>query len=166
MLRTTAFTLFFVALTVLTACESYDFTVNEKLIYTPKKLFNDFDAPDEPLRQCIEQAVIDNKITAAKELTLLNCSHAGITNLAGLEQFTSLIQLKLSSNKIRNLSPITALINLETLYLDDNVVVDPVPLYKLSTLRILDLSDNAPLQCPGNVAFAALESIQLPDHCG
>ncbi len=166
MLRTTAFMLFSVALTVLGGCESYDFTVNEKLIYTPKKLFSDFDVPDETLKQCIEQAIVDNKITAANELTLLNCSHAGIINLTGLERFTSLVQLKLSSNKIRNLSPITALIHLETLYLDDNVVVDPVPLYKLSTLRILNLSGNTPLQCPDPAAFTALESTQLPDHCG
>jgi len=156
---------FLVPLLFLWGCESYDFTVNDKLVYTPKHLFSDFDAPDPALYACIRQAIIDAKVTASTELSSLNCSHAGIENLEGLEAFTGLLQLKLSSNKIRNLSQITALKNLQALYLDDNVVVDPVPLYQLSTLRVLDLSANALLQCPKGTPFGTFESLSLPEHC-
>ena len=153
------------ALFLLSACNSYDFTVNEKLVYTPKPLFSDFDAPDRALYECLKQAIIDGKISSASQLTTLNCSHAGIEILQGLSTFTGLTQLKLSSNKILNLHPITALTLLQELYLDDNLVVDPVPLYQLRALRLLDLTGNTPLQCPGNSAFLMLESVKLPDHC-
>ena len=152
-------------LLLVSACGSYDFTVNDKLVYTAKLLFSDFDAPDRALYQCLTQAIIDAKITSASELKSLNCSHGGIENLEGLSTFTGITQLKLSANKILNLHQITVLTVLEELYLDDNLIVDPVPLYQLPALRILDLSGNAPLQCPANSAFPTLESVKLPDHC-
>ncbi len=156
----------FAVLFLLAGCESYDFTVNDKLVYTPKPLFRDFDIPDRALYECIKQSIIDDNITSASQLIRLSCSHAGIETLHGLGIFTGLIQLKLSSNKIRNLAEISTMTGLEELYLDDNIVVDPVPLYQLRTLRLLDLSDNTSLQCPGSSTFPGIESLKLPGHCG
>lgn len=154
-----------VTLALLAGCTNYDFTVNEKLVYSPKTLFSDFNTPDPGLNNCLEQAIVDAKIDEADALKRLNCSHAGIETLQGLETFTGLIQLKLSANKIRNLAPLVDLIDLQELYLDDNVVVDPVPLYPLSALRTLDMGNNVVLQCPQAAAFAHLTSLTLPDHC-
>ena len=156
----------FAVLFLLAGCESYDFTVNDTLVYTPEPLFSDFDVPDRALYECIKQGIIDGKITSASQLTRLNCSHAGIETLHGLEIFTGLVQLKLSSNKIRNLAEISTMTVLEELYLDDNVVVDPVPLYQLRSLHLLDLSDNTTLQCPDASAFPSIETLKLPSHCG
>ena len=97
------------ALLLLAACESYNFTVNEKLIYSPAPLFSQFQAPDTALQQCLEQAVVDGKVTSARELTTLNCSHAGVTDLEGLEVFTGIANLKLSANNIRDISPCSLL---------------------------------------------------------
>jgi hypothetical protein len=150
---------------LLAACSNYDFTVNDNLVYSPKTLFSEYDTPDPGLKNCLEQAILDATITKADALTRLNCSHAGIETLQGLETFTGLIQLKLSTNKIRNLAPVVSLIHLQELYLDDNIVVDPVPLYPLFAMRTLDLGGNAALQCPRAAAFAHLRSLTLPDHC-
>ena len=150
---------------IVAGCESYDFTVNDKLVYTPAPLFSHFNVPDIALYTCIKQAIIDAKVTDAKQLKSLNCSHAGIESLQGLEVFTGLIQLKLSSNKIRNLAEIPAISELEELYLNDNVIVDPVPLFSLRTLRVLDLRDNSKLQCPNSSAFIMAETLELPTHC-
>jgi len=155
-----------IVLFLLPGCESYDFTVNDKLVYTPKPLFTDFDTPDRALYDCIKQRIIDTNITSANQLKSLNCSHAGIENLQGLAVFDGLTQLKLSSNKIRNLVEVSAMTILEELYLDDNIVVDPVPLYKLSALRLLNLSHNKSLQCPNLSALSMIESLTLPTHCG
>ena len=154
------------ALFLLAGCESYDFTVNDTLVYTPKPLFSDFDVPDRALYECIKQGIIDGKITSASQLTHLNCSNAGIETLHGLEIFTGLMQLKLSSNKIRNLAKISTMTVLEELYLDDNVVIDPVPLYQLRKLRLLDLGGNTTLQCPNSSTLLTIESLKLPNHCG
>jgi Leucine-rich repeat (LRR) protein len=154
-----------IAVAHLTACESYDFTVNEKRVYTVKPLFSDFQVSDEALHNCLKQNIVDFKITSAGDLNSLNCAHAGISDLQGLATFSGLIQLKLSSNNIRNLSDLSLMSSLEELYIDDNVIIDPVPLYQLSGLKLLDLSDNTQLQCPPKQAFAHLTSLALPLHC-
>ncbi len=156
----------FTVLILLTACETYDFTINEKRVYTAKPLFSQFDTPDPALYECLKQRIIDEKITSAAQLTSLNCSHAGIATLRGLGVFTGLTQLKLSSNKIRNLVEISALPVLRELYLDNNVVIDPIPLQQILSLRLLDLRRNATLQCPSSQGFPLVDALTLPKHCG
>jgi len=146
-------------------CETYDVTVNERLVYTPKPLFTDYTIDDNALTDCVDQAIIDAKATSAGQLTTLNCSQSTISSLAGLSTFTGLTRLKLSSNSIRNLLELQPLKNLQELYLDNNVVVDPVPLYDLTQLRVLDLSGNAALQCPATAAMLGIENLKLPTHC-
>lgn len=152
-------------LLLLPACENYDFKVNERVVYSPHPLFTDFDVPDQALRDCLEQAIVDLVVTAASRLNSLNCSHAGIADLSGLSTFTGLSTLKLSSNNILNLVELEKLTSLQVLFLDNNQVVDPVPLYQLPALRELDLSGNPDLQCPSRNGFVRVESVRLPTHC-
>ena len=150
---------------VLAGCDMYDIKVNERVVFSPRPIFTDFETGDTALRACLEQAIADGNVTAAAELTTLNCSHAGIADLAGIATFTGLRQLKLSANQIRNLVEVARLTQLQILYLDDNQVVDPVPLYDLPALHTLDLSDNPDLQCPAPGALVKLEDLILPKHC-
>jgi len=147
------------------ACGTYDFTVNDTTVYSPRPLFSDFAVQSEILQACLEQAIADNKVVTAPELRSLNCSHAGIDTLEGLAVFTGLRQLKLTANAIRNLVELGRLSSLETLYLDDNRVIDPVPLFELPALQVLDLSGNNELQCPGPNALIRVEVLTLPAHC-
>jgi hypothetical protein len=149
----------------LTACGSYDFTVNDKVIYTPDPLFAEFDVPDKALRACIVDAINDNKVTAANELSRLTCADAGIANLAGLSTFTEIEQLILSSNSIVDISELASLTVLQVLYLDNNRVVDAVPLYQLPALHRVDLSGNPGLLCPQSGSLLRVETVILPDHC-
>jgi Leucine-rich repeat (LRR) protein len=149
----------------LTACESYDFKVNDKVVYTPPPLFKDFDAPDAALRTCLEQAIIDDTVSAADQLSSLNCSHAGIEDLDGLSTFSAMKTLHLSSNQVRNLVEVGSISSLEELYLDNNLVIDPVPLYSLQNLHFIDLSGNPKLQCPRQEGFARVKTVILPAHC-
>ena len=150
---------------LLSACGSYDITVNERLVYSPAPLFSDFEVADPALQQCLEQAVIDGKVTSAAQLVVLNCSHAGVADLAGLEIFTGISRLKLSSNNIRNISPLASLTILELLQLDDNRVVDSTPLLELPVLLELDLAGNPELLCPSQNSLLALHDLTLPGHC-
>lgn len=151
------------ALTV--ACSDMDFKVNDRVVFSPRPLFSEFEIADEALRTCVEQAIADNTITAAAQLQQLNCASAGIEKLDGLATFTGLTQLKLSSNAIRNLAELGALSALQLLALDDNDIVDPVPLYPLAALQELNLAGNTGLQCPAGNAFAIVEKVRLPNHC-
>ena len=149
----------------ISGCENFDYTFNERVVYTSRELFHDFDVADEALRNCISQTIADNAVTAASQLTDLNCSNAGIADLDGLAQFSGLLKLRLSSNAVRNLVELQSLSALQELYLDGNQVVDPVPLYKLPALRFVDLSRNPQLQCPGSGGLLRVEKVVLPRHC-
>ena len=156
---------FCVGIASISACQGYDYTINDKVVYRPGPLFTDFAALDPALQACLEQAVSDNAVTTASQLTQLNCSHAGIENLQGLAVFSNLSALRLSSNKIRNLVELTNLAGLSELYLDNNQIVDPVPLFGLDELRYLELSGNDKLQCPSGKSLAHVEFLTLPAHC-
>jgi hypothetical protein len=151
-------------LILLSACQDYDFKVNDKIVYSPT-LFRDFTTPDPGLTSCLQQTIIDAAVTEAHQLTVLDCSSAGIESLEGLSVFTGLTALSLSSNEIRNLVELNRLAALETLFLDDNKIIDPVPLYQLPGLRQVDLSGNAALQCPKPGNFEQVATVILPQHC-
>jgi Leucine-rich repeat (LRR) protein len=153
------------ALFILSACQGYDFTVNDKVVYAPKPLFSDFTAPDSGLDNCLKRAINDGVISQADQLTNLDCSFAGIENLEGLSLFTGLKTLRLSANKVHNVVEISKIVTLEELYLDDNQIVDPVPLYQLPALRRVDLSGNPNLKCPEPGSFSHVEKVHLPSHC-
>ena len=152
-------------LSLLAGCGSYDFTVNDKVVFSPKPLFTDYDIADAALDACIKQAIVDGQVTSAAQLASLNCSDAGIRDLSGLGVFTGLTRLKLSRNEIRNLMELRSLSSLEELYLDGNRVVDPVPLYELLSLRLVDLAENPSLQCPSSTAMLRARELTLPAHC-
>jgi hypothetical protein len=147
------------------ACGSYDFTFNDKVIYTPDPLFTDFEIPDEALRKCVREAINDSKATSASEVSSLSCSEAGIETLAGLSTFTELEELTLSSNNIVDISELAALTVLQVLYLDNNQIVDAVPLYQLPALNRLDLSSNPGLRCPASGSLLRVAQVSLPEHC-
>ncbi len=152
-------------LLILAACGSYDFTVNDKVVYTPDPLFTDFNIPDPALRECIREAINDQKATSASALSSLSCTDAGIETLAGLSTFTELERLTLSSNNIVDINELAAITVLQVLYLDNNQVIDAVPLYQLPALHQVDLSSNPHLLCPPAGSLLRVSNVILPDHC-
>ena len=151
---------------LLASCGSYDFKVNDRVVFSPKPLFTDYEITDEALSNCVKQAIADNQVSSPAQLSVLNCSHAGVVSLAGLEIFTGLSQLKLSANQIVDLTPLATLSSLEDLYLDQNQVVDSTPLFELLSLRSVDLTGNPGLRCPSAASLLRVEDIRLPKHCG
>ncbi len=154
-------------LLLVTACADYQFTVNEKVVYTPAPLFAEYDIPDTALRECVKQHVRDSSITTAIQLTELNCSHAGVTSLQGLDTFTGLTRLKLSSNSIADLAPLAALSRLHELHLDGNRLRSLMSLRGLTDLSYLSVQGNQALSCGEVRHFADLPNLTLepPQHC-
>lgn len=125
-------------------CDRYIFTINEQPVHTPAVLFTDYQITDEALRGCVEQTILDLKIHHAGELTRLVCTHAQITNLAGLETFVALSELNLTDNDIQSVQPLVVLTNLSA----------------------VDLSANPHLDCRGAQTLAGqVGSLKLPPHC-
>lgn len=159
------YSLIYLATALLTACGSYDLSVNDRVVYRPDPLFQDFDVTDDALRRCLQQAIERNAISAASQLSRLDCTGAGVSSLIGLSTFTEIERLRLSSNAITDLTELRALTVLQELYLDNNQVIDAVPLYELPALYLVDLSANPGLICPTSMGLFRAETIVLPRHC-
>jgi hypothetical protein len=160
--------LFFV--TLMTGCKTYSLSVNNNVVYTPPTLFKDFAITDAHLRACVEQTIIDKHITKAEDLKQLNCSHAGISSLAGLEKFYSIEQLNLAENALQSIAQLSNFSKLKVLILRKNSLTSAEPLLHMLALRELDVSDNAKLAC-GDLKQAAANVHQsdmkwvLPEQC-
>lgn len=153
------------AMSLAAACGSYDVTINEKLVYSPKPLFSDYSFTDLALQTCLELTIRESKVSNASDVEILNCSYAGVAELEGLEIFSGVTRLKLSSNELQSVATLAALTNLEVLHLDNNQIVDLRPLLELQVLRELDLSGNPELLCTSANGLIAIETLTLPKHC-
>jgi len=77
-----------------------------------------------------------------KNITSLDLSNQGITDISGLENCTGLQSLDLSYNQITKVNPLLKLDNLKDLNLSHNKISDVSYLSNLTSLNELNLSDN------------------------
>ena len=145
--------------------DRYDITLNERTLYSPRSLFEDYYLPDAALADCVSQAIEDAEIVTADGLEALNCSKAGIQSLGGLARFSELKRLKVNDNNIRNLVELTKLDALLEIQIDNNAIVDVVPLTALPDLQTVSLTGNAALQCHSLSQFANRVTVIKPEHC-
>lgn len=155
---------------LLAGCKTYSLSVNNNVVYTPPPLFKDFVINDPHLRSCVEQTILDGHITKAEDLKQLNCSHAGINSLTGLEKFYGIEQLNLAENALQSIAPLSNFSQLKVLILRKNNLTSAEPLLHMLGLRELDIADNAKLACSDLKQLAAnfhqgdLKLI-LPEQC-
>ncbi len=134
-----------IILTFLTACDKYRVTFNEQDMFTPDTLFQDYRLADEGLKRCIEQTIEDHSITRPRDLDVLVCTHAGISDLAGLETFSRITRLNLANNEL----------------------TDVQPLLFLTMLATVDLSGNEDLACDtaDSLSRQVSDRVIRPEHC-
>ncbi len=94
------------SLLCLAACERYQVTVNDLEVYSPPQLFNDYQISDPALDRCIRQTIFDQQIIAADQLTMINCSHAGIQSVSGITRFTKIQTIDLAHNELIDIKPL------------------------------------------------------------
>ena len=130
---------------LLVGCDGYIYTLNKQPIFDPPNLFSDYNIADPALKGCIDQGIFDQQATSPDQLTQLNCSSAGIADLAGLEIFTGLTHINLSQNSLVEIKPLLFL---------------PRP-------AVINLENNDQLFCADGQLLAkqVSDSIKLPVHC-
>jgi Leucine-rich repeat (LRR) protein len=134
-------------LLLLSACSQYQLTFNETVVRTPQPLLTDVNTADKNLRNCLDQAIEDQAVTAPGQLTVLNCSHAGIKTLQGLESFRNLTHINLSHNNLTSISALAKLGRIEVLLLNDNQIKSAPELLTLPALEQLSVENNPELDC-------------------
>lgn len=118
--------------TLLAGCEKYTFTFNEQPVSTTPVLFSGYRIQDPALTVCVEQAIKDLTVARAAQLSTLNCSNAGITNLSGIEIFTGLKIVNLAQNKLTAIKPLLYLPHLDSISLEGNDTLDCLDGQRLS----------------------------------
>ena len=126
---------------------------------------------DANLQTCVQNEATTQLATFVHDLTTIDCSLDGITQLSGIEALTGLTQLSLGSNSISDVSPLAGLTGLNRLYLYNNSISDVSSLAGLTGLNSLYLDSNSiGGQGIGNVdALVSLTSattIVLTDNIG
>lgn len=154
-------------LAVISGCRNYEFTFNDRPIYTPEPLFSDYRFTDSALKECVRQTIKDQQVTAVTDLTVLVCTSAGITSLEGLARFSQLQQLNLANNAITDVQELTQLTQLTRIDLSNNAVRNVAVLMTLASLEQLDVSGNPALDCSGADELQANSNaeVSLPEHC-
>ena len=82
------------SLVVLVSCSQlseYDVTLNNVTVYEAERPNQIQPLEDAPLETCLRQLLVDQRANRTTDLTSANCSDAGIRSLAGIEQFSALI---------------------------------------------------------------------------
>jgi len=142
-------------------------TLNDTVVYTPPQVFTDFTTEDSNLRNCLDQAITDQKVTHASELRRLSCSHAGITSLKGIEIFLGIEELQLSHNKLTQLKPLALLSQLKVLLVDHNTLKNIPEVLTLGKLEFLDSQNNPSLECQDlkQLSSSFTGELKLPKQC-
>ena len=109
---------------LISGCADYAVTFNNKSIITPVALYQSKNIIDNALRNCIEHTIVHQKITDPKMLRVLDCSHAGIVKLDGIQQFLYLSEVKLKNNSLAGLAPLLLLDELTLVDLNNNTNID------------------------------------------
>ena len=140
------FSLFFIAVvSLLTACDRYQVSVNDRVVHTPATKLPNAPVPDPALKTCIIQTMQEQNIMDITQLQRLDCSYAGITSLAQIGLFTGLQQVNFSNNQIH----------------------DGSPLLFLTELQFANLKDNQNMQCETltNLRKNSTVKLLLPQNC-
>jgi Leucine-rich repeat (LRR) protein len=154
----------------ISACQQYQVSLNDKVVYTPPGVFKNYQIADPALADCVEQTIYDLHATRVEQITRLNCSNAGIKSLAGLDKFYELKALNLADNNLTNIEEINRLGRLQKLILSNNQIKDASPLLHLLHLQDLQLEKNPQLDCTSVIQIAEnlkplKANILLPEHC-
>ncbi len=99
-------------------------------------------------------------VSAANSVTgVIDFSNKGITDISGIENFTQIIGLYITNNKLQQLPNISSLTNLEILYCDSNQLAQLPDLSSLTKLRVLFCSDNQLAILPNLTGLTQLQNI-------
>ena len=154
-------------ITLLAGCKGYSYTVNDREVFAPPRLFADYSLPDRALQDCVQQAIQDQSITQAADLKDLNCSKAGIADVSGLGAFPELRRLGLDGNAIASVAALGALKHLELLQLRDNRIPGFDTALCGKPGRKLALAGNEAFRCEDleRLRACGVELVDAPAHC-
>ena len=111
-----------------------------------------------------ETKTLDIRTDGMAEITELDLSNCQISDLSGIENFTSLITLNLSKNTITDISDLSGLANLKTLNLSNNTINNINNIRSLTTLTNLNLNSNKISDISAVVTLTSLQTLDVSNN--
>ena len=96
-------------MSLLLSCSDYEITLNDQPLQLRKPVSIAFTVSDSSLSRCLIETLKVQNAIRIDDLETLDCSHAGIKSLEGLEQFQGLARIKLSGNELYDIGPLLSL---------------------------------------------------------
>ena len=155
------------SVSLLTSCQRYEVSVNDRLIYQPPSLYTNVIVDDDSLEQCLYDIIKQQRLTKAEQLEKLHCPAGSILSLQGIATFSKIRQLVIKDHRLTNINDIAHLTALTHADLRNNALHDATALTKLAALKELDLRGNDALDCSSTTALRdkADLTLHLPLHC-
>ena len=119
-------------MSLLLSCADYEITLNDQPLRLGKPVSISFTVSDSSLSRCLIETLKVQNAIRIDDLETLDCSHAGIKSLEGLEQFQGLARIKLSGNELYDIGPLLSLGELMIADLSDN---NNIPCQQLQVLE-------------------------------
>ena len=152
---------------VVAGCSGYSYTLNEREVFSPPRLFSDYQLADRALQECVQQAIEDQAITEPAQLHDLNCSRGGIASLAGIAAFPALARLGLDGNALTSVAPLASLKKLTLLQLRENRLSGFETALCGTPGRKIALAGNTGFRCEDleRLRACGVELVDRPSHC-
>ena len=103
-------------------------------------------------------------VTFKSDVTELNLSNLGITDISALSVCRNLERLDLTGNQISDLTPLMDIPGLKKLYIKDNLITDLRPLMALTTLQCINAEGNGISSTVPLSSLISLKELYLADN--
>lgn len=150
---------------LLSACHPYEVSVNDKVVYEPAPLFQDYAITDPTLKACVKASIREQHVKRANELKELICPAGDIQSLEGISVFTGLTKLGLADNKLSSIRGVKSLLRLKRLNVKGNTVADFSELKGLRELILIDATANKNARCETLPESTNSLEVRRPEHC-
>ncbi len=128
----------------------------EEIVLT-EVIFNDINFENAVRAQLniYDRPIFTNDIEGMTQLAI--SENYNIIDITGIEYFTDLTQLQITSNQIVDITPITSLPNITNLWLHSNLITDISPLMNISYLETVALFNNPLEIIEGNNNYITIQ---------
>ncbi|MDP4183513.1 MAG: stalk domain-containing protein, partial [Bacillota bacterium] len=133
-------------------------------ITTPKAISFQDPNLEAVIRTKIKKPAGEIKTNDVAKIDVLDASNKKISNLEGIQYFTSIRELNLEGNNIKEISKLATLKSLSYLYISKNQITDISPLSSLVNLKILMLWMNQISDISALGGMRGLEGLDLSEN--
>jgi len=155
-------------LILVTACgRQYSVSVNERVLYDPRRDVTQVYFPDPGLQSCVNIRLRQQDSTSLDDLTILSCANLEIRSLDGISSLPNLEFLDVGGNLLVHLDDLLRLGRLVSVRASNNPLTDISALNEMRTVTSVVLTGSDTIPCRQLDALGARlgDNLIRPTEC-